>query len=233
MVVVAEILVNFDHRRIDTAGAAAAAGDEERKLIRVQAQGLTPFFPRHGEDILADGIARIDQNILTLETGCSLFIAQGYAIDKAAQNRIGNARDDVLFLDQCRHTAQAGCQKDWTADETARPDDNIWFEFADNAFCLDQAACRLAQGDEVAEGNLPFQAPHVESDERQSFFRDQCIFQADFGADVEKFGRLNVGNRPGNGNRRVDMAACATSGNNDSTHVPSSCLFLLNIVKWR
>lgn len=171
MVVVAEILVDFDHRRVDAAGAAAAAGDEERKLIRVQAQGLAPFFPRHREDILADGIARIDQDILALETGRCLFIAQGYAVDEAAQNRIGNAGDDVLFLYQCGHTTQAGCQKDRTADETARPDDDVRFEFVDNAFCLDQTACRLAQGDEVADGNLPFQAPHVEGDERQAFFR--------------------------------------------------------------
>ncbi|CDF05154.1 unknown [Megasphaera elsdenii CAG:570] len=223
MFVVAEVLVDFDHRRIDAAGTAAAAGDEERKFIRVQAQGLTAFLPGHRKDILADRIPRIDQDIFALETGSCFFIAQGYAIDEAAQNRIGDARDDVLFLNQCRHTAQAGCQKDRAADETARPDDDVRFEFADDSFCLDQAACRLAQGDEVADGNLPFQAPHIEGNERQAFFRNQCIFQADFGADVEKFSRLDVGNRPGNSNRRVDMAASAASGNNDSTHVPASC----------
>ena len=93
----------------------------------------------------------------------------------------------------------------------------------DNAFCLNQTGCRLPEGNQVADGNLPFEAPHVEGDEGQPFFWNQGIFQADFGADVEKFGGLNVGNRPGNGTSRVDVAACAASGNNNSTHVPASC----------
>ena len=72
----------------------------------IQSQFFPALFASDRQNILANGIACINENAFSAKALGSFFITESDAIDKAAQNRIGNAGNDVLFLDQCRYTAE-------------------------------------------------------------------------------------------------------------------------------
>ena len=206
-----KIPMHFNHGRVDAARPAAAAGDEEREFMRVQPQQAAPFFLAHRQNILADRISRIYEIFFFLKPAGCFPISQGDAVGKLAQNQIGHAGDDVLLLHERRNAAQAGRQQHGAADESARTDDDFRLKPMNNAFGLKYASRRLSQSHYVAEGNAAFQSPYVYGHKRQSFFRNQRIFQPYLRAYVEKLRRLDIGNSAGNCYCRIDMAACSAS----------------------
>ena len=111
-----------------------------------------------------------------------LFIAQGDSVDKTRQNHVGHAGNDVLLLNKRRYAAEACRQQDRSADETARADDHMRFEFANNPFRPEKTACSLAQGDYIVNGQFPLQAAHIQGHKLIAQLGYERIFQTLFGA---------------------------------------------------
>jgi hypothetical protein len=143
--------VDVGHGGVDAAGAAAAAGNEEGEFAGVEAEGGEAFFTGGGEDFGADGVAGDDDLV---RIGAKIFggfgVADGDFGGETGEDAVGDAGDDVLFLDEDGDAEETGGEEDGAADVAAGADDDVGAEAADDAVGFERPAKARARARRLA-----------------------------------------------------------------------------------
>ena len=209
------MLQHTDHRTIDGPRTAAAAGYEHRQLRRVESEGRIAGRTVRRQHLPANGIAGEDNLVRGKMLRGGLRASRDLR-DETGQDLIRDARDHVLFLDECRYMKQAGCQQDRPADVAARSDGRIRLEGPDDVHGLQHAADGLAGPQEVYGGEPAHEALYVHRLEGKSFLRNDVRLQTALRSHIEELRiRYPLLYSSYECQCRIDMTSCTAARYND------------------
>ena len=205
------VLDDTDHREVDGARAAAAARDEDRQFLRIEAERRRALLALCREHFAANRVTRED-DLIGREVLHGLFRARRDLRHELREDLVGDARHDILLLYERRDVHEAGRKQDRPADVAARADDDVRLELVDDARGLGHADHRAAGAQDVVGRQMALEPLDVDCREGQSFLGDDVSLEAALRADVEesRVGHLLL-DGPDDGDGRVDMAARAAA----------------------